>query len=42
VSLTLLQRQLYRGILEKNSAAILALVNNAGKSKSKAKVTATS
>ncbi|GAA5924790.1 uncharacterized protein JCM15063_005733 [Sporobolomyces koalae] len=41
VHLTLLQRQLYRGILEKNSAAILSIVNNAGKNKTKAKTTAT-
>lgn len=37
----MLQRQLYRGILEKNSAAILSIVNNAGKTKGKAKTTAT-
>lgn len=31
VSLTMLQRQLYRGILEKNSRAIQQIMKNTGK-----------
>ncbi|GAA5908737.1 uncharacterized protein JCM6883_004156 [Sporobolomyces salmoneus] len=41
VNLTPLQRQLYKGVLEKNSSAILNIVNNTGKAKSKAKVMTT-